>query len=517
MGTESCARSSGRAGPLQDATQQDASDAALDASWDAEAPECGDRRISAEEECDDGNLLPGDGCSPDCLVEQGWSCEGEPSHCSTLCGNGNLDPGEECDGTNLAGQDCSSLNQGFDSGTLTCLLSCRFDTTQCRSVGCGNGTLDPGEECDDGNQSNEDACLNNCRDATCGDGHVYQGHEECDDGNTSDRDACLTDCTRARCGDGFIEDGLEECDDGNTHSQDGCSSGCSVEPGWACQGMPSRCEYLCGNGRLDNGEECDDGNAVAGDGCSPDCRDEHLPILYWGTGNPATWGKMTITYANDPHAPSQPIVAAANADQRGYAYVFTATSYHILSLPDHHWIGHGQLNARFPGVPGTLIGGAFAVSWANEEDTDIFFGISSRSQAYGYHENNLTGDVTADASNPINVDWSSDPNAPTPPEVGHLFQTLSNDNEWTHADLHSTAMCGDIAPAGSDVGPYMGLLGFNGHLYLYNCSYCWKFYDDVPLSQFPPFTVTSAPPTTGILAMFYSTKYGNRLYVIVSP
>jgi cysteine-rich repeat protein len=42
---------------------------------------CGDGRISATEECDDGNHSDGDGCSTECTVEPGWTCENEPSDC----------------------------------------------------------------------------------------------------------------------------------------------------------------------------------------------------------------------------------------------------------------------------------------------------------------------------------------------------------------------------------------------------------------------------------------------------
>ena len=39
--------------------------------------------------------------------------------------------------------------------------------------------------------------------AACGDGHLDAG-EQCDDGNLSDNDDCLSTCVRARCGDSFI-------------------------------------------------------------------------------------------------------------------------------------------------------------------------------------------------------------------------------------------------------------------------------------------------------------------------
>lgn len=47
----------------------------------------------------------------------------------------------------------------------------------------------------------------------CGDG-IIQSNEECDDGNTSDNDACLSNCKQARCGDYVVWEGKEECDPG---------------------------------------------------------------------------------------------------------------------------------------------------------------------------------------------------------------------------------------------------------------------------------------------------------------
>src|SRR6185312_8128378 len=41
---------------------------------------------------------------------------------SLTCGDGNLDPGEDCDQSQLNGSTCKSL--GFDSGTLACTSNC---------------------------------------------------------------------------------------------------------------------------------------------------------------------------------------------------------------------------------------------------------------------------------------------------------------------------------------------------------------------------------------------------------
>jgi cysteine-rich repeat protein len=73
----------------------------------------------------------------------------------------------------------------------------------------------------------------------CGDGIVDEG-EECDDGNLEDGDGCTSQCTCARCGDGALY----------VFPSDHGSGSCPVV----------------------EIEECDDGNNVAGDGCSPTCR-----------------------------------------------------------------------------------------------------------------------------------------------------------------------------------------------------------------------------------------------------
>jgi cysteine-rich repeat protein len=90
---------------------------------------------------------------------------------------------------------------------------------------CGNGVVDTGEECDDGNADGADDCAQ-CIAPVCGNG-ILEGNEECDDGNFTDFDGC-TDCRVAVCGDG-VPEGSEECDDGNDVPLDGCT-GCQFDP-----------------------------------------------------------------------------------------------------------------------------------------------------------------------------------------------------------------------------------------------------------------------------------------------
>jgi len=96
---------------------------------------------------------------------------------------------------------------------------------------CGDGIIDEGEQCDDGNNNNFDNCRNNCVFPFCGDSILDQG-EQCDDGNTRSRDGCSADCKDERvasvCGNNIVEKG-EECDDGNLRSGDGCSNRCDLE------------------------------------------------------------------------------------------------------------------------------------------------------------------------------------------------------------------------------------------------------------------------------------------------
>ena len=68
--------------------------------------------------------------------------------------------------------------------------------------GCGNMHLEDGEECDDGNADDSDACTSACKNAVCGDGHVQKNVEMCDDGNADESDGCTSACVPPTCEDG---------------------------------------------------------------------------------------------------------------------------------------------------------------------------------------------------------------------------------------------------------------------------------------------------------------------------
>lgn len=89
-------------------------------------------------QCDDGNILSGDGCSSTCTIETGYSCVGGGFKaldvCTETCGDG--------------------LNLGFYA-------------------------------CDDGNVANKDGCSSTC--------FVELGWE-CHGGSTKTKDTCTTEC-----------------------------------------------------------------------------------------------------------------------------------------------------------------------------------------------------------------------------------------------------------------------------------------------------------------------------------
>jgi hypothetical protein len=192
--------------------------------------------------------VPGTGC-------------GTPGAPST-CGNGTIEPGEQCDGKNLRGITCKTLDPVFTGGTLACdPATCGWNTSQCAIGKCGNGVVDPGEDCEPQlwygtNQICSDylpgsngalvecdyvTCKYNFRNCAggppqvCGDG-VLESGEQCDGNQRLARDCIeynssytggtlgcnpatcqfdLTQCVRcdgSRCGDGVRDPQWEQCD-----------------------------------------------------------------------------------------------------------------------------------------------------------------------------------------------------------------------------------------------------------------------------------------------------------------
>lgn len=148
----------------------------------------------------------------------------------------------------------------------------------CMRPTCGDGSLDPGELCDDGNRRDGDGCNSTCTsDERCGNA-ILDFLETCDDGNPRNGDGCSTACAReARCGDGFPDPG-EQCDDGNTHDGDCCSATCQMESQPACT---SECRNFASGTPCNDGDRCTLNDQCGGLGC------RGQPLVC-GTGDPCS-------------------------------------------------------------------------------------------------------------------------------------------------------------------------------------------------------------------------------------
>ncbi len=175
----------------------------------------------AERSCGDGVHQPDRGESCDTGGDT-QACDGDCTF--PECGDGYLNPSFTPPGA-VKTERCDTAGDSE---------SCDADCTV-RLCGDGYVSSAAGEQCDDGNGSNKDACPDGfngtCKPAFCGDGHVRTlgpSPEECDDGpaNSDDRrDACRTSCRKATCGDG-VKDTGEQCDGGGCTPPKSCDHGC---------------------------------------------------------------------------------------------------------------------------------------------------------------------------------------------------------------------------------------------------------------------------------------------------
>jgi cysteine-rich repeat protein len=123
---------------------------------------------------------------------------------------------------------------------------------------CGNGQVDPGEECDDGNADSHDGCSAQCR--------LEDESEVCDNDTDDDLDG-MVDCEDPDCDDDPACPAAEICDNAADDDGDGlvdCDDpDCDTDPA---------CAPMCGDGLVEGAEECDDGNGDDCDLCSNTCR-----------------------------------------------------------------------------------------------------------------------------------------------------------------------------------------------------------------------------------------------------
>lgn len=202
-----------------------------------------------------------------------FGCD-DPAKTVDSCGDGFIDPAEECDGANLQAQTCESLGHYNLAGTLRCTATCEYDRADCGGR-CGDGVIEGerGEQCEGENLAG----------ATCESQGFAGGSLNCDAACHFDTSTC-----ESRCGDGVVTAPHEDCEGndlaGGTCQTEGFYTG-TLRCGADCHYDTTDCDERCGDGVIQSlhGEVCDglllDGETCQGLGyyggdllCAADCR-----------------------------------------------------------------------------------------------------------------------------------------------------------------------------------------------------------------------------------------------------
>lgn len=172
---------------------------------------CGDGIVTGAEQCEDrygttplaatcassGLGEPDDQtplrCNPATCTFNPQSCRGQPER---TCGDGRAEQFEQCDGDDLRGLECANVRGRqpylFRGGVLRCTDACLLDTSGCIGTSgeiCGNGVVDPGEECD-----------GDARGKSCADINRRFGQARCSADCKLDYSQCRGGCNWTRLG-----------------------------------------------------------------------------------------------------------------------------------------------------------------------------------------------------------------------------------------------------------------------------------------------------------------------------
>ena len=193
------------------------------------------------------------------------------------CGNGSLELGEQCDDGNIIPGDCCSASCTFEVGSCSDEDSCTTDDT-CQSGSCVGGAT---PDCDDTNLCTDDSCnsltgcVNAANAASCDDGDVCNTSDVCSGGSCQSGAAVVCDdsniCTVDSCNSATgceYQPSNAACDDSNACTDDSCAAN-------ACSSTPNSapCDD---NDACTTNDICGAGGCVGTDTSAQDCDDDIL-------------------------------------------------------------------------------------------------------------------------------------------------------------------------------------------------------------------------------------------------
>ncbi len=185
---------------------------------DCSLPRCGDGVVDAylQEQCDDGarNSNQSDQCRSNCTLPR--------------CGDGIVDSGEQCDRTEGCTSTCTLLDHPSSASFVDANNSSALGMSL-MSARCGNGIVEDGEQCDGGPQCTVDCQLFYAAAPISGESSASFSSE-----TVANNAPALAPV----CGNGRVEP-PEQCDDANTVTGDGCSALCLLETSGATPAQAS--------------------------------------------------------------------------------------------------------------------------------------------------------------------------------------------------------------------------------------------------------------------------------------
>jgi cysteine-rich repeat protein len=180
----------------------------------------------------------------------------------------------------LLGGGLSNINLTFGA-TVSAVLRTGAENGICIGPPCGDGLLDPGEDCDDGNLLNGDCCSSTCT-------------AEPDGGSCNDGEACTSgdQCSSGVCVGTPVVDG-SPCEDGSQCTNDSCQSGACVGvplPALGCRvpTVSARSQLVLKDKTPDKGDQVvwkwtKGAVTTFGDFGAPDARDDYELCVYDAT------------------------------------------------------------------------------------------------------------------------------------------------------------------------------------------------------------------------------------------